>query len=74
VLVALTPWNVVEGLGFARKRAEIAASFESDVRSGVPVEELVARYVPVLHHVKRTLRKGLIDLRAAQVGMFRSER
>jgi hypothetical protein len=32
------------------------------------------RYVPVLHHVKRTLRKGLIDLRAAQVGMFRSER
>ena len=72
VLLLLTPVNAAAGLAFGRRQAETSASFERDVRAGVSIEGLVSRYVPVLHHAKRTLRRGLIDLHQARVGMFRA--
>ena len=73
-LVMLMPWNTASGLGFARLQAETSASFEHDVRAGMPMEELLTRYVPAVHQTKRTLRKGLIDMHRSQVGVFRTER
>jgi hypothetical protein len=58
------------GLGFARHRAGIAAAFERDVQAGVPIEGLVSRYVPELHHARITLRRGLLSLRDAGIGVF----
>ena len=58
-------------LDFARHRAEIASAFERDVYAGVPMEGLVSRYVPELHHARVTLRRGLVNLRNAEIGVFR---
>jgi len=71
LLVMLAPWNAAAGLDFARHRAEIASAFERDVYAGVPMEGLVSRYVPELHHARVTLRRGLVNLRNAEIGVFR---
>ena len=70
-LVLLMPWNTAGALRFARTHGEKAAAFERDVRSGMPVDELAARYTRVYHPRKGVLRKFLRMMHDAELSAFR---
>ena len=72
-LVMLTPRNTETGLTFAQRQAKTSAAFKRDARAGVPIDELLSRYVPALNNREPSFRRGLIQM-AAELGLFRTER
>jgi hypothetical protein len=73
-VAALTPWNTTNALRFARKQDELVTAFERDARAGAPVERLVSKYVPAVQHQERVFRRGLVQMRDAGIGVFRTIR
>jgi len=73
LLVLLLPGNTATAFDFARRQGEAFASGERDVRAGVPVRELVSRYVPALTYRSLALHRGPLDMKSAQIGVFRPD-
>jgi hypothetical protein len=62
--------NWIEGLKYIKDRAALASGFVSDVKAGLPIPHLVAKYSGATYHLHEILESYLESLRGAGIGDF----